>query len=233
MLLTPTETERLLIFTAAELARKRRARGKKLNHPEAIALICDEILEGARDGHSVADLISFGATILTTDDVMPGVGDMIPMIQVEGMFTDGTKLVTVHDPIRPGKQTIKDEDYCRPGEILPAEGDIELNVGRKRAEMSVTNTGDRPVQVGSHFHFFEINKALEFNRENAFGMHLDIPAGTAVRFEPGDAKKVTLVEFGGSGELFGLNSLTDGSRKSEDNKKSALERARQRGFKGA
>ena len=120
-----------------------------------------------------------------------------------------------------------------PGEVITADGDIILNKDRPQLEINVSNSGDRPIQVGSHYHFFEINKALEFNRENAFGMHLDIPAGTAVRFEPGDAKKVTLVEFGGSGELSGLNSLTDGSRKSEDNKKSALERARQRGFKGA
>ena len=100
MLLTPTEMERLVIFTAAELARKRRARGVKLNHPEAVAFIADEILEGARDGRSVADLISFGATLLTTDDVLPGVMDLMPMIQVEATFPDGTKLVTVHQPIR-------------------------------------------------------------------------------------------------------------------------------------
>ena len=120
MLLTPTETERLLIFSAAELARKRRARGRRLNQPEAIALICDEILEGARDGRSVADLIGFGATILNSDDVMPGVADMMPMIQVEGMFPDGTKLVTVHDPIRPGKEQLSEADQVRPGEIIPA-----------------------------------------------------------------------------------------------------------------
>jgi len=100
MLLTPTELERLIIFSAAELARKRRARGKKLNHPEAVALISDEILEGARDGRSVAELIAAGAGILTTDDVMPGVDAMAPMIQVEATFPDGTKLVTVHRPIR-------------------------------------------------------------------------------------------------------------------------------------
>ena len=233
MLLTPTETERLLIFSAAELARKRRARGLKLNHPEAIALICDEILEGARDGRSVADLISFGATILNSDDVMPGVADMMPMIQVEGMFPDGTKLVTVHDPIRPGKEQIAKADQVRPGEIIPAEGEIELNAGRRKASVKVTNTGDRPVQVGSHYHFFEINKALDFDRDASFGMHLDVPAGTAMRFEPGEAKEVDLVEFGGSGELVGLNSLTDGSHRSEANKQTALGRARERGFKGA
>ena len=233
MLLTPTETERLLIFSAAELARKRRARGLKLNHPEAIALICDEMLEGARDGRSVADLISFGATILNSDDVMPGVADMMPMIQVEGMFPDGTKLVTVHDPIRPGKEQPAEADQVRPGEIIPAEGEIELNAGRRKASVKVTNTGDRPVQIGSHYHFFEVNKALDFDRDVSFGMHLDVPAGTAVRFEPGEAKEVALVAVGGAGELYGLNSLTDGSHRSDVNKQAALSRARERGFKGA
>lgn len=233
MLLTPSETERLLLFSAAELARKRRARGRKLNHPEAIALICDEILEGARDGRSVADLIGFGATILSSDDVLPGVGAMMPMIQVEGMFPDGTKLVTVHDPIRPGAQQIAEADQVRPGEIIPAEGEIELNAGRRKASVRVTNSGDRPVQIGSHYHFFEVNKALDFDRGVSFGMHLDVPAGTAVRFEPGEAKEVALVAFGGSGEIFGLNSLTDGSHTTEADKAAALERARERGFKGA
>ena len=233
MLLTPTETERLLIFSAAELARKRRARGRKLNHPEAIALICDEILEGARDGRSVADMISFGATILNSDDVMPGVADMMPMIQVEGTFPDGTKLVTVHDPIRPGKELLAEADSVRPGEIIPADGEIELNAGRRKSGATVTNTGDRPVQIGSHYHFFEVNKALDFDRDASFGMHLDVPAGTAVRFEPGEAKEVALVAFGGSGELYGLNSLTDGSHRSDANKQAALTRARERGFKGA
>ncbi len=231
MLLTPTETERLTIFTAAELARRRRARGRALNHPEAVALISDEILEGARDGRSVAELIEYGATILTTDDVMPGVADMIPMLQVEGTFPDGTKLVTVHEPIRPGKKA-RDESV-RPGEIIPAEGEIEINAGRPTATVAVTNTGDRPVQIGSHYHFFEVNRHLDFDRAAAFGMRLDIPAGTAVRFAPGETKDVTLVEFGGSGEMVGLNDLTQGSRRSERVKQEALARARARGFKGA
>ena len=231
MLLTPTETERLTIFTAAELARRRRARGRALNHPEAVALISDEILEGARDGRSVAELIEYGATILTTDDVMPGVADMMPMLQVEGTFPDGTKLVTVHEPIRPGKKA-RDESV-RPGEIIPAEGEIEINAGRPTATVAVTNTGDRPVQIGSHYHFFEVNRHLDFDRAAAFGMRLDIPAGTAVRFAPGETKEVTLVEFGGSGEMVGLNDLTQGSRRSERVKQEALARARARGFKGA
>lgn len=230
MLLTPTEMERLTIFTAAELSRKRKAKGLKLNHPEAIAFITDEILEGAREGRSVADLISFGSTLLSTDDVLPGVSDLISMIQVEGTFPDGTKLVTVHDPIRPGKKKV---GGVSPGELDCEEGEIEINAGRRSVTIKVVNTGDRPVQIGSHYHFFETNKALEFNRASAFGLRLDIPAGTAVRFEPGEAKEVVLTEFGGTQELYGLNNLTNGQISSQDIKDQALQRARARGFKGA
>jgi urease subunit gamma/beta len=232
MLLTPTELERLTIYTAAELARKRRGKGLKLNHPEATAIIADEILEGAREGRSVADLISFGSTILSSDDVMPGVADLMPVLQVEATFPDGTKLVTVHEPIRPGKKPA-DKSAVTPGEIIAADGDIELNAGRRKVTLKATNTGDRPIQVGSHYHFFEVNKALDFDREKSFGMHLDIPAGTAVRFEPGEAKEVTLTEFGGTGEIFGLNSLTNGSTRSTLRKAEALEKAKRAGFKGA
>jgi urease subunit gamma/beta len=133
MLLTPTEMERLVIFTAAELARKRRARGVRLNHPEAVAFIADEILEGARDGRSVADLISFGATLLTTDDVLPGVMDLVPMIQVEATFPDGTKLVTVHDPIRPGTRPYKMERT--PGELIVPDEEVEINAGRREVSL--------------------------------------------------------------------------------------------------
>jgi urease subunit gamma/beta len=227
MLLTPTELERLTIFTAAELARKRRARGLRLNAPESVAIICDDILEGARDGQSVAELISFGSTILTTDDVMPGVGDLLPMIQVEAVFPDGTKLVTVHDPIRPGNLPI-DAKVGQPGEIRAAEGWVELNEGREKVTLTVKNTGDRPIQVGSHYHFFETNRALDFDRATAFGFRLDIPAGTAVRFEPGQEKEVTLCTFGGARRLTGLNNLTRG-----ENREAALARARAAGFKGA
>jgi urease subunit gamma/beta len=226
LLLTPTEMERLTIFTAAELARKRRAKGLKLNHPEAVALISDEILEGAREGRTVADLMGFGSTLLTTADVMPGVAAMIPILQVEGVFPDGTKLVTVHEPIRPSSTA--EESTLEPGAILAGEGEIELNSGRPRVEISVVNSGDRPIQVGSHYHFFETNKALDFDREKAFGMRLDIPAGTAVRFEPGQSKSVVLTGFGGTRSLTGLNNLagTDGVA-------AALQRARAAGFKGA
>lgn len=231
MLLTPTEMERLTIYVAAEMARKRRAKGLLLNHPEAVAFIVDEILEGAREGRSVADLISWGSTLLNSDDVMPGVSDLMPIIQAEGTFPDGTKLVTVHDPIRPGQKP-RAEGQVTPGEIISCDGDIEINAGRRTQTLRVVNTGDRPVQVGSHYHFFETNRALDFNRADAFGMHLDIPAGTAVRFEPGESKDVILTEFGGTGELLGLNGLTEGSWRSESVKAAALSRARERGFKG-
>ena len=100
MHLTPREQEKLLIYVAANLAKERKARGLKLNHPESVAYIAAAILEGIRDGRSVADLMSYGATLLTRQDVMPGVAEMIPELQVEGTFPDGTKLVTVHEPIR-------------------------------------------------------------------------------------------------------------------------------------
>jgi urease subunit gamma/beta len=228
MLLTPTEMERLTIYTAAELARKRRAKGLKLNFPEAVAIIADEILEGAREGRTVAELMAFGSTILGAGDVMPGVPDMMPILQVEGTFPDGTKLVTIHDPIRPSGTAAP----WPPGEIIAAEGVIEINAGRRKASLVVLNTGDRPVQIGSHYHFFEVNKALDFDRKAAFGMRLDIPAGTAVRFEPGQSKEVTLTEFGGARQLSGLNALTEGVI-DETTRSAALARAKSRGFKGA
>ena len=229
MLLTPTELERLTIFTAAELSRKRRAKGLKLNYPETVAILTDEILEGAREGRSVADLISWGSQILTYDDVMPGVADLLPMLQVEGMFPDGTKLVTIHDPIRLGTPP---EGLEPPGETKALPGEIELNAGRDRNSLTVVNTGDRPIQVGSHYHFFDTNRALQFDRAAGYGRRLDIPAGTAVRFEPGQSKEVALVPFGGDRAVSGLNGLnegpTDGTAKA-----AALQRARERGFKGA
>jgi len=231
MLLTPTELERLTIFTAAELSRRRRAKGLKLNYPEAVAIITDDILEGAREGRSVADLIGHGSTILTTDDVLPGIAAMMNIIQVECVFPDGTKLVTVHEPIRAAPGAEPDSEH--PGVVTARDGSIDLNAGRRAVTLKARNTGDRPIQIGSHFHFFEVNKAMEFDRAAAFGMRLDIPAGTAVRFEPGASKEVTLVEFGGDRQLTGLNSLTNGSGVDAAVRDAALGRAKARGFKGA
>ncbi len=232
MLLTPTEMERLTIFTAAELARKRRRRRLRLNHPESVALIADEILEGARDGRTVTELMSFGSTILTQNDVMPGVATMIPILQVECVFPDGTKLVTVHEPIRPVEGAAADP--LHPGELVVAPGeDIVINAERRSVTLTVVNTGDRPVQIGSHYHFFEVNKALDFDRAQTFGLRLDIPAGTAVRFEPGQTKEVTLVTYGGRREVTGFNGLSEGLTETPSARDAALSRARAAGFKGA
>jgi urease subunit gamma/beta len=198
MNLTPREKDKLLIALAAMVARNRLARGVKLNHPEAIALITDFVVEGARDGRSVAELMEAGAHVVTPDMVMEGIAEMIHDIQVEATFPDGTKLVTVHEPIRGSAS--KDV----PGAVIAGAGDVVMNVGRATTTLHVANTGDRPIQVGSHYHFFETNPALAFERAKARGMRLDIPAGTAVRFEPGQARDVQLVELAGDREVFGF-----------------------------
>jgi len=120
-------------------------------------------------------------------------------------------------------------DELVPGELRPGDGTVRINEGRPTAAVTVANTGDRPVQVGSHFHFFEVNRALAFDREAAFGMRLDIPAGTAVRFEPGERREVDLIAFGGNQRLTGLNGLTDGTVR-EGPDAETLRRAEQRGF---
>jgi urease subunit gamma/beta len=146
----------------------------------------------------VAELMSYGATLLTTDDVMEGVAPLIPEVQVEATFPDGTKLVTVHDPI--GKA-----GGLEPGEVqVPDAGPIPLNEGREIRTVAVANSGDRPIQVGSHYHFFETNPALQFDRAAARGHRLHIPAGTAVRFEPGQTREVELVPFAGERRVYGF-----------------------------
>jgi urease subunit gamma/beta len=198
MNLTPREKDKLLIAMAAEVARKRLARGVKLNHPEAIALITDFVVEGARDGRSVADLMEAGAHVVTADQVMEGISEMIHDIQVEATFPDGTKLVTVHHPIRGAASK------SVPGKVTAAAGDIVFNEGAERVTVKVSNTGDRPIQIGSHYHFFETNAALAFERDKARGMRLDIAPGTAVRFEPGAVREVTLVPLTGKREVYGF-----------------------------
>jgi urease subunit gamma/beta len=192
MELTPREKDKLLLFTAALVAERRRARGLKLNYPEAVALISAEILEGARDGRTVAELMAMGTRVLRADEVMDGVASLVTEVQVEATFPDGTKLVTVHDPIPHGPPA-----ETAAGAVLPADGELTLNAGRATVTLEVSNTGDRPIQVGSHYHFAETNPALRFDRAAARGFRLDIPAGTAVRFEPGQSRTVDLVAFGG------------------------------------
>ncbi|WP_104697530.1 MULTISPECIES: urease subunit alpha [unclassified Helicobacter] len=223
MRLTPREMDKMMLHYAGELAKKRKERGIKLNYVEAVAMISMEIMELAREGKkSVAELMSYGKQILKADDVMDGVASMIHEVQVEVSFTDGTKLVTVHSPI-------EDNGKFTPGEYILKDEDILLNKSKESIELKVVNNGDRPIQVGSHFHFFETNKLLSFDREKAYGKRLDIASGTSVRFEPGESKTVRLIDFGGNQRIYGFNDLNNGQI-NEDNKARALKRAQEKGF---
>jgi len=241
MHLSPREIDKLLLHNAGFLAQKRLARGLRLNHPEAVALIATQLLEFIRDGKSVAELMDLGRQLLGRHQVMPGVAEMIAEVQVEGTFPDGTKLVTVHHPI--AKEN-GDLGLATHGSFLPvpdlslfkpmpaegepgayeiADGDVELNAGRETASVAVTNLGDRPIQVGSHYHFIETNASLRFDRARAYGKRLDIPAGTAVRFEPGETKSVQLVAIAGHKVIRGGNNLASGPV-TEEGKRDAMKR---------
>jgi len=216
MFLTNREQEKLMIYTAAKLALERKGRGLKLNYPEAVAVISSFILEGARDGQSVAQLMVSATKVLNAKDVMDGVASMMGMVQTEATFDDGTKLVTVHNPIPSVNDTVI------AGEYFIEDGEIELNNGYETISIAVNNTGDRPVQVGSHYHFFEINAALSFDRESAYGMRLNIPSGTSVRFEPGSSKEVSLVPYSGKRYISGFNGLVEGFLDDEETKVNAM-----------
>jgi urease subunit gamma/beta len=198
VLLTPREKDKLLLAMAAQVARNRLARGVKLNYPEAVALISDFVVEGARDGRSVSELMQAGGHVLTAEQCMDGIPEMIHDIQVEATFPDGTKLVTVHHPIRGAASAEV------PGTVTTLPGEIVFNEGAPRTLLSVSNVGDRPIQVGSHYHFYEVNPGLTFEREKARGQRLDIAPGTAVRFEPGVTREVVLVPLGGGRTVYGF-----------------------------
>lgn len=223
MRLTPKEQEKLLLHMAGNLAKERKERGLKLNYIEAMALISSELLELARDGKTVVELMHLGTRILTKDDVMEGVADMLDEVQVEATFPDGTKLVTVHHPIQQPTAGMK------AGEVIAKGRDIILNEGKETITVLVANKGDRPVQVGSHYHFFEVNKCLDFDRAKTYGFHLDIPSGTSVRFEPGEEKEVQLCAMGGSCVVYGLNDLTC-DEINDASKAAAIETAKEKGF---
>ncbi|KAF2401765.1 urease [Trichodelitschia bisporula] len=234
MLLAPKEIDKLVVSQLGQLAQRRLARGVRLNHAEATALIANNLQELIRDGnHTVADLMQLGKTMLGRRHVLPSVVSSLTELQVEGTFTTGTYLVTVHHPVSsddgdlaralygsflplPAADIFPEIDSAafapekQPGAIIPVKGRIVLNEGRKRIRLRVVSKGDRPIQVGSHYHFIETNPALEFDRIRAHGFRLDIPAGTSVRFEPGDAKTVTLVQIGGGQIIRGGNNIASG-----------------------
>ncbi|MDP9173190.1 MAG: urease subunit gamma [Planctomycetota bacterium] len=246
MHLSPRDIDKLLLHNIGFLAQKRLARGVRLNYPESVALIASQLLEFIRDGRSVADLMDLGRQFLGRQQVMAGVPEMIAEVQVEGTFPDGTKLVTVHHPIVAEQGNLElalygsflpiptglprsDPPSPIPGEMETMPGDLILNEARPATELAVTNLGDRPVQVGSHYHFIETNASLKFNRRASYGKHLDIPAGTAVRFEPGETKTVSLVDFAGNRVMRGGNNLADGPV-SDANLAAAMQRVQQMGF---
>jgi urease subunit gamma/beta len=254
MHLSPREIDKLTLHQAGVLAQKRLARGLRLNHPEAVALIATQILELIRDGRRVAELMDLGRRLLGRRQVLPGIPELVPEVQVEGTFPDGTKLVTVHHPIAaadgdltlalygsflpvpplsafgeatPAAAPAPEEE--RPGELLPLPGELLLNAGREAISLRVTNLADRPIQVGSHYHFVETNPYLRFDRARAYGRRLDLPAGMAVRFEPGETRTVQLVEIAGDRVIRGGNALASGPV-SEEGREKALEAVRARGF---
>ncbi|XP_048232981.1 urease [Ricinus communis] len=229
MKLTPREVEKVGLHSAGSLAQKRLARGLKLNYTEAVALIATQILEFVRDGDkTVAQLMDIGKQLLGRRQVLPAVPNLLDTVQVEGTFPDGTKLITIHNAIASEDGNLElalhgsflpvpsldkfhgTEDNEIPGVIIFGDGNIRLNPGRKAVILKVVNRGDRPIQVGSHYHFIETNPSLHFDRKRAHGMRLNIPAGTAVRFEPGECKSVILVSIGGKKVIRGGNGIVDG-----------------------
>ncbi|WGH27537.1 MAG: urease subunit gamma [Candidatus Bostrichicola ureolyticus] len=191
MHLTFYEKEKLFIFLAGELAQKRLNRGIKLNYPECVALITCYILECAREGKTIENIINNVKNLITYNQVISGVPEMIDKVQVEATFPDGTKLVTIRNPI----PIQSNNEKIIAGEYLLSENDITYLSTRKKIIRKVTNTGTKPIQIGSHFNFYKVNSYLKFNREGTKNYRLYIPSGTSIRIEPGETKEVTLIEY--------------------------------------
>ncbi|MDQ2955537.1 MAG: urease subunit gamma [Actinomycetota bacterium] len=214
--LTPSERDRLLLFTVAELARSRRRRGVLLNIPETIAIVADEAAETARAGGRLADAIAAGAAAVRTDEVLPGVSAAIPSVEVEAVFDDGTRLIVIPYPLGRPTEPPHEEDVvvARPDSV----------------SITATNTADVPISVTSHFHFFEANPRLRFDRRAAYGMHLQLPAGAAQRFDPGVPVEIRLVPIGGDRVAIGFAGLVDGPLDDPGAREQALSRARAGGY---
>ncbi|MFF4714097.1 urease subunit gamma [Streptomyces eurythermus] len=231
MRLTPTERDRLLLFGAAELARARRARGLRLNVPEATALIADTVCEAARDGKRLAEAIEAARSVLGPEDVLPGVADVVTEVMVEAVFDDGSRLAVVSDPIGRGssREAGGSLGADAPGALLPGPGHADPEPA---VRLRVTNTAGVPVSVTSHFHFFEANPRLDFDRRAAYGMRLAVPAGSSVRFGPGESAEVPLVPIGGERIAIGFAGLVDGPLDAPGAKEEALRRAAACGYLG-
>jgi len=192
MRLTPTEEERLRVFTAAELARSTLARGLQLNAPEAIALVCDEMHAAGRGGASFDEVAAAGRAAVGPDQVLEGVAGIVPEIRVEVLLDEGTRLFVLRAPFGPAG----DDD---PGAIRFGEGEVDLAPDRERIRLTVTNRGEHPIRVSSHFPFSRTNAQLDFDRAAADGFRLDLPAGDSLRWAPGESHEVDLVRYGATG----------------------------------
>ncbi|ORX89580.1 urease [Basidiobolus meristosporus CBS 931.73] len=232
MKLIPREMDKLMLHQVGYLAQMRLARGVQLNHSEACALIASQALELMRDGkHSVSEVMDIGRQLLGRRQVRPAVLATLHEVQVEGTFAESTFLVTVHDPICTDDGNLElalygsylpipsldifppateIDKHSLPGSTVIRTEKITLVPDRERVALVVTNNGDRPIQVGSHYHFVETNDHLCFDRGVAYGRRLDIAAGTAVRFEPGESKTVTMVDIGGEQVITGGNNIATG-----------------------
>ncbi len=218
MQLTPTERDRLLLFTAAELARARRARGLQLNVPEATALVADTVAEAARDGRRLAEAIAAGQAVLAPQDVLPGVADVVRHVEVEAVFDDGTRLAVVDAPFGPASS-----DPSAPGAVQRAAAPAPS--WADTTEVTVVNEATVPISVTSHLHFFEVNPRLRFDRAAAWGRRLAVPSGAVVRFEPGQPVPVRLTPIGGDRVVIGLAGLVDGPLDAPGALQRGLERA--------
>ncbi len=229
MHLTPSERDRLLIFTVAELARARQARGLLLNVPEATAIVADTVAEAARDGLRVDAARELGRTALRSDEVLPGVADVVREVAVEAVFDDGTRLVVVPEPFGPaGTETTS------PGRIYRAAGAAPPPAAPgPTVTLAVVNEATVPISVTSHLHFFEVNPRLRFDRSAAWGMHLAVPAGQVVRFEPAVPVDVGLRPIGGERIVIGFAGLVDGPLDAPGAREAGLARARATGYLGA
>lgn len=223
MRLTPVERDRLEVFVAAELARKRRARGLRLSHPEAVAFICDELLEAARDGRSVSEVTDLGYQLLSPEDVMEGVADLIDVLRVEPLFDEGTVMVSLFNPIS-GNGPVDAQQWTEDDSAIVINADLET------IELEVTNVVDRAVQVTSHYHFFEVTHGLSFDRWRAFGYRVDVAAGSSVRFEAGESKTVRLIPIGGRRNVYGQAGLTEGNLDDPTIRQAAFAAAARKGY---
>ena len=191
MHLNPTEDDRLRVFVLAQLARATRDRGLPLNAPEATALVCDEMHLAARAGLGFDDVMDAGRAAAAASPVLDGVTDLVPEIRVEVLLDEGTRLMVLR---RPFGRPVPDG----PGSVRFADGDVALVPDRERRRVTVTNSGRRPVRVSSHYPFWQVNPSLTFDREQAEGFRLDLPAGDSVRWAPGETRDIDLVAYGGA-----------------------------------